>query len=780
MIQMEVTLVTSYTLPSGRIAARRAGALRGGALRQTAIALLVLGVSPLGIDAQSRSEAEDAFTLEQIHGSTDFSAESFSGTWMRTGGWATMERDESGATELWRVDPESGERRSLISAADLVPGGADEAVAIESFTFSGDERKVLLFTGSEQVWRARTKGTYYVFDLDERSLTRVGRTAGGQMFAKFSPDAGRVAFVRDHDLFVTELATGSERRLTTSGSESIINGTTDWVYEEELGLRDAFRWSPDGRHIAYWQLDQSPIRPFYLIDETQLYPELIPVRYPKPGTPNSFVRVGSLELETGETTWFDTGDDPDIYIARMEWAASSEEVVIQRLNRHQNRLELLIGDALSGETRPLLVEEDEAWVDVGGGPTWIDGGRRFLWMSERDGWQHVYLYERDGSLVRQLTQGPWDVTGLEGVDERRERLFFTAAYESPLRRSLLSVDLDEADSRVRPVLMAERGSYGAMFSPDFEHLVYSHSTIDQPPVWTLARMRGEEPRTVRVLVDNAELIERLESAELGTPEFTEVLAADGTPLNAFLIKPSDFDPGREYGLLLYVYGGPGSQTVVDRWGGSRYVWHQYLAQNGVLVASVDNRGTGARGRDFKKQTYQKLGQLETADQLAALSQLADLPYVSEERVGIWGWSYGGYMTLMATLQSEGRVAAGVSVAPVSDWKLYDTIYTERFMRTPGENPDGYERGSPLTYAADLESPLLIVHGTGDDNVHSQNMLQMVDALERADKQFRMRIYPNKRHGISGGVTRVNLFRLITDFVFEHLGPDAEEKPRTTA
>jgi dipeptidyl-peptidase-4 len=770
------------------VAARRAGALRGGALaggalrggalRKTAIALLVLATCPLAIAAQSRSEAEDAFTLEQIHGSGDFSAEGFSGTWLRTGGWVTVEADESGATEMWRVDPDSGERESLIGALDLVPAGADESLRIESFAFSADERKVLLFTDSEQVWRARTKGTYYVFDLDTRSLAPVSRTAG-QMFAKLSPDARFVAFVRDHDLFVTELATGTERRLTNSGSESIINGTTDWVYEEELGLRDAFRWSPDGRSIAYWQLDQSAIRPFYLIDETQLYPELIPVRYPKPGTPNSLVRVGSLDLETGETTWFDTGDDTDIYIARMEWAASSDEVVIQRLNRHQNRLELLLGDAHSGATRSILVEEDDAWVDVGGGPTWIDGGRRFLWLSERDGWQHVYLYERDGSLVSQLTRGAWDVTGLEGLDERGGRLFFTAAYESPLRRSLLSVDIDARNPTVEPVLTAERGSYGATFSPDFQYLVYSHSSIDTPPVWTLARMRGDEPRTVRVLVDNAELVTRLEAAGLGTPEFTEVLAADGTPLNAFIIKPPDFDPAREYGLLMYVYGGPGSQTVADRWGGSRYVWHQYLARNGVLVASVDNRGTGARGRDFKKQTYRKLGQLETADQLAALSQLADLPYVSDERVGIWGWSYGGYMTLMATLQSQGRIAAGVSVAPVSDWKLYDTIYTERFMRTPQENAEGYERGSPLTYAADLESPLLIVHGTGDDNVHSQNMLQMVDALERADKQFRMRIYPNKRHGISGGVTRVNLFRPITDFVFEHLGSDPDETPRTT-
>ncbi len=751
--------------------------LQSAGLMRATLVLLALVAIPHAIAAQTASGAEVEFSLERIHGSGDFSAASFSGTWMQRG-WATLDRNEAGATELWRVDAETGTREPLISAADLVPEGADAGIRIERFSFSGDGRKVLLFSDSEQVWRARTRGTHYIYDLDQRSLTPISRIAGGQMFAKLSPDAGAVAFVRDHDLFVTDLSTGVERRLTTDGSETIINGTTDWVYEEELGLRDAFRWSPDGRRIAYWQLDQSPIRPFFLIDETQLYPELSPVSYPKAGTPNSHVRVGSLDLETGQTTWFDTGDDPDIYIARMEWAASSEEVVIQRLNRHQNRLEVLLGDASTGGTRPLLVETDDAWVDVDDDMTWLDGGRRFLWTSERDGWRHVYLYERDGSLVRQLTQGEWDVTGLDGVDEERGRLYFTAAYGSPLTRSLLAVDLRDRTPEVRPVLTASRGSYGASFNPDFGYLIHSHSTIDRPPVWTLARMRGREPRTIRVLIDNAELVARLEAAVLGTPEFTEVQAADGTPLNAFLIKPPDFDAGREYGLLMYVYGGPGSQTVVDRWGGSRYVWHQYMAKQGVLVASVDNRGTGARGRDFKKQTYQKLGQLETADQLAALSQLAGLPYVDEARVGIWGWSYGGYMTLMATLQSEGRVAAGVSVAPVSDWKLYDTIYTERFMRTPEENPEGYARGAPLSYAEELESPLLIVHGTGDDNVHSQNMLQMVDALEQADKQFRMRIYPNKRHGITGGVTRVNLFRLISDFVLEHLGP-TDEEPRTT-
>ncbi len=739
-----------------------------------ALAFAVSIVLAGGVVAQ---EAVPSLTLERIHGTGDFSAESFSGEWLPGGAaWAVTERSSDGVTELWRVDAASGDRAPLVAAEQLVPEAADDPIEIEGFSFSADGRKLLLFTDAQQVWRARTKGIYYVLDLETRALRPISRAPGWQMFAKFSPDASAVAFVRDHDLFVTDLATGDERRLTHDGSESIINGTTDWVYEEELGLRDAFRWSPDGRRIAYWQLDQSPIRPFYMIDETRLYPDLVPVRYPKAGTPNSTVRVGSLDLASGVTTWFDTGDETDIYLARLEWAASSDELVIQRVNRHQNRIEVRMGDARTGATRTLFVEEDEAWVDVGDDLTWVDGGRRFLWTSERDGWRHLYLYRRDGSLERRLTGGEWEVTGLAGVDDDSDRVYFTAATDGPLGRAVMSVDFR---GRVEPFLTAPRGSYDAEFSPDFEYVVHSYSTIERPPVITLARVRGREARTVRVLEDNAELAARLEASGLGTPEFIELAAADGTPLHAYIIKPADFDERGSYGLLMYVYGGPGSQTVTDRWAGSRYVWHQYLAQRGVLVASVDNRGTGGRGRQFKKQTYLELGQLETDDQLAAHAQLAALPYVDAGRVGIWGWSYGGYMTLMTTLRSRGAIAAGVSVAPVTDWKLYDTIYTERFMRTPRENPEGYERGAPLTYAAELESPLLIVHGTGDDNVHSQNTTLMVEALESAGKQFEMRLYPNKRHGIAGGPTRVNLFGLITEFVMEHLGPASAEAVHTS-
>jgi dipeptidyl-peptidase-4 len=432
----------------------------------------------------------------------------------------------------------------------------------------------------------------------------------------------------------------------------------------------------------------------------------------------------------------------------------------------------------------VFAEIDDAWVDVHDDLAWLGDGERFLWTSERDGWRHLYLYRRDGSLERQLTQGEWELASVDGVDEERALVYVTAAYESPLTRTLLAVPLRGGEPYV---LAGGRGSHGLELSPDARLGIHSHSMITTPTVTTLVRVGAEavtpvggieavtlEP--VRELIDNSELHARLDEIQLGTVEFLTVPAADGTPLNAYLVRPPDFDPNRRYGLLLYVYGGPGSQTVVDRWGGSRLLWFHYLAQQGVLVASVDNRGTGARGRDFKKQTYLKLGQLETADQLAAAEHFGSVPYVDANRIGIWGWSYGGYMTLNATLLSGGAIAAGASVAPVSHWQLYDTIYTERFMRTPQENPEGYAVGSPLSHAEKLESDLLIVHGTGDDNVHSQNTLLMAQALEQADKQFEMRLYPNKRHGISGATTRVNLHRLLTDFLVERLAPGVELVP----
>ena len=732
---------------------------------------LVLAVASLGVllgaGPAAAQQDKTGLTLERIHASSDFSPETFEGRWRPDGeSWTVVEPDGDGRDELWEVDAADGERERLVGAGELVPEGEDAPISIYDYSFSPDGRRLLIFTDAQKVWRDRTKGRYYVFDVTSRELAPLSREPGWQMFAKFGPDSRRVAFVRDHDVHVVELATGEERALTTTGSPDTINGTTDWVYEEELGLRDAFRWSPDGSRIAYWQLDQGSIPPFYLVDESELYPELQPVRYPKAGTENSDVRVGVLGLEGGETRWLDVGD-PE-YVPRMEWVDDST-LAVQTLNRHQTRLEVLLADPATGGSRTIMAETDSAWVDLDEPLTWIDDGARFVWSSRRDGRNHLYLYRRDGELARQLTDGPWDVTGLLGVDEERGRVWFQAGHPEPFHRSIGWAPIGGGGVRwvTGPGAGAEGGSHDADLSPDYTHLFDTRSTISTPPVTRLRRASGE---TVRTLVDNGGLRARLDSLGLPEPRFFQVTAADdSTRLNAWMIRPARFDSTRAHPLLMYVYGGPGIQTVMDRWGGSRYLWHQLMAGRGFVVASVDNRGTGARGRDFYKQVFLRLGQLETDDQLAAARQLGERGWIAADRIGIWGWSYGGYMTLLTSLRGEGVVDAGASVAPVTHWKFYDTAYTERYMRTPAENPDGYRLGAPLTWADGLGAELLIVHGTGDDNVHPQNTTMMVDALERAGEQFRMRLYPNKTHSIAGDDTRVNLFGLLTSFFEEELG-----------
>ncbi len=723
--------------------------------------------SPLTADRSGYGSGPDTvlrLTVESIFGSADFAPATYSASWRDDGShWTSLRPDPEGRAELWLVDAASGRETLLVGADDLVSAGRTEPISIDGYQFSPDGSKILILSDAEPIWRRSEQGYYWVFDAETRELRPVSRQEGFQMLGKFSPDGRYVSFVRGQNLHLVHLESGEERPLTTDGGGDIINGTTDWVYEEELSFFDGYRWSPDGLRIAYWRFDQSPIRPFYLIDDLELYSEPVPVRYPKAGTPNSIVRVGSLSLETGETTWFDTGSDPDAYVARMEWAASSGEVAIQVLNRHQNRLELRLGDAGSGETRVILAETDAAWVDVQDYLTWLDGGRRFVWASDRDGYRHLYLFERDGTLVRQLTTGEWEVTSLDAVDEDAGRVFFTAASPSPRMRSVYEVSLGGGEPRM---VVGDGGVHAAEFSPDASFFIHRHSTMSTP---TTTKLRSSDGSLVRELELNASLAALLDSASLAEPEFFELEAADGSPLHAYMIKPSDFDPARTYPLLLYVYGGPGSQTVVDRWGGTRHLWHQLLAQRGFIVASVDNRGTGGRGRDFTKQVYMRLGRMETEDQLAAASQLGALPYVDAARIGIWGWSYGGYMTLMSSFLSQGQISMGISVAPVTGRQLYDTIYTERFMRTPEENPEGYHNGSPITHAAKLEVPLLVVHGTGDDNVHFQNTVQLSQALEEANRQFSLRIYPNKAHAIAGAEARVNLFGLLTDFVSRHLG-----------
>jgi dipeptidyl-peptidase-4 len=709
-----------------------------------------------------RPLAAQELNVHTIWGSPDFTSDEVELTWTSDGtAYTSIEEDASGYTDLYRIDALTGARRLLVREGDLVPAGGGRPVSIEQYRFSGDGSKVLIFTNSVRVWRQNTKGTFYVWDFTARRLIPVSTKPGYQQFAKFSPDARSVAFVRDNNIFVTDLASGGERGLTTDGGDNVINGTSDWVYEEELDLRDAFRWSPDGKRIAFWRLDQTAIRPFYLLNQDSLYAALVPVRYPKAGEPNSEVKIGVVELATGRTTWLDLGAQKDIYVAAMDFAESPTDVWLTRLNRHQNRLDLLLADAQTGASRVIMTDTDSAWVDANQ-PKWIEGGKRFLFMSEREGYDQIYLFDRSGALVRRVTPLGWDVQDVFGVDPKARVLYVSGAIDGPLGHQLLRIGLD---GKGLTRLSTEPGTHHAEFAPNFGLYVDTYSRAGVPPVQTLRRADG---KLVRTIADNAKLGAKLTALGLKPPEFLTVKGADGSDLNAWLIKPKSFASGRRYPLLMYVYGGPGSQTVTDAWGGAQYLWHQTLAQDGYLVASVDNRGTGGRGAGFMKQTYLHLGRAESADQISAARWFAQQPYVSADRIGIWGWSYGGYMASRTMFLGAGVFKAALVVAPVTDWRFYDTIYTERYMRTPAENASGYDESSSLAYADSLKGSLLLVHGTGDDNVHFQNSVRLVERLEGANKQFDMRIYPNKTHAIAGGNTRENLYGLFTTWLKSHL------------
>ena len=731
-------------------------------------------------------------TLETIFSETTFQSASFrGGRWAEEGPVLTYiePTGEEEATDLIQLNLETDERIRLISGATLEAPDVDRTIAIEDYQYSRDGSKVLLYTDSERVWRLNTKGYYYVYDARAETLTPIAdRDSGFQMFAKLSPDGSQVAFVRDRNLFLVDLGSMEETQLTSDGAEGgIINGTSDWVYEEEFGLRDGWAWSPDGQYIAFLQLDETATREFAMTDLRGLYPAFERFRYPKAGEANSEIHAGVINVASGEKTFFETGTwnaggDSLEYIPQLGWTPAidgTHYVYLFRMNRDQNNLDLLYGNPASGEIQTVLEETSETWLDVETGfsdldvgtITFLDDGAHFVWISERDGHRHLYLYENSGTFVGQITQGDWDVTDFHGIDEAEGWVYFTSTEASPLERQFYRTRFNAADAAGTPERITEKaGWHSVNLSSDARYFIDTFSDVTTPPTVMLYDAEGDSLQT---LEGNAALRDTLAQYTLPAPAFTQVPGADGTMLNAYVIKPTDFDSAQAYPLLMHVYGGPGSQTVRNAWGGSQMAWHQYLAdEKGILVASVDNRGTGARGRDFRTSTYKKLGILEVEDQIAAAQHFGQMPYVDEDRIGIWGWSYGGYMTLLSMLYGDGpeTFKAGVSVAPVTSWRLYDTIYTERYLSTPQKNPEGYDGGSPQTYADRLrdDQDLLLVHGDFDDNVHFQNTIQMADALQAAGKPFEMMVYPGRNHGISGDGTRLHLFTLATDFFEEAL------------
>jgi dipeptidyl-peptidase-4 len=676
-------------------------------------------------------------------------------------------------TDIVRYEAVSGQRAVLVPASRLTPPGATTGLAIDDYVWSSDGRRLLIFTNTRKVWRDNSRGDYWVLDLaDGGRLRRLGGDApeASLLFAKFSPDATRVAYVRANDLYVERLDDGQITRLTRDGSATTINGTSDWVYEEELGVRDAFRWSPDSRALAYWQFDSTGVEAFTLINTTDtLYPALTRIPYPKAGTTNSAVRIGVVPATGGATTWMQIPGDPrEHYLARLSWIDTGA-LAIQQLTRLQNRLDVIRADARTGDTRRILRDESSTWVDVDDDLRWIEDGRAFLWVSERDGWRHVYRVSRDGGTPQLLTRFDADILAVAGVDESRGWLYVTASPGNATQASLYRARLDGTGTPERVTPMDAPGTHAYVVAPGGRLAFHTHSRIDTPPLTDIVELPSH--RSLRALTDTAALVERLAPLVASPTEFFTVDIGGGVSLDAWMLKPPAFDPTRRYPVIVYVYGEPAGQTVVDRWMGARHLFHRALADAGYLVVSFDNRGTPApKGAAWRKVIYGTVGDLSAKEQAAAVRALAaSRPYVDLERVGVWGWSGGGSNTLNTMFRFPEVFHVGVSVAPVPDQRLYDTIYQERYMGTPQGNPEGYRLGSPIHVAEGLRGRLLLIHGSGDDNVHYQGTERLVNRLVELGKPFDMMVYPNRSHAIKEGTgTSAHVHGRIARHFFEHL------------
>ena len=755
-------------------------------MRMKTIGMLwfVLALVQTGSPAASAQTSDGSLlTLERIYASAEFSSERFGpARWLEDGsGYTTLERARSGARafDIVRYDPDSGASDVLVAADRLVPPGASTPLIVEDYQWSADGSQLLIFTNTRRVWRDNTRGDYWVFDMGNGDLHQLGSDGeeATLMFAKFSPQGDRVGYVRENDVYVERLSDGSIVRLTDTGSPTMINGTFDWAYEEEFGIQDGFRWSPDGERIAFWQLNSEGVRNFLLVNYTDsLYPQLTSIPYPKVGEVLSSARVGVISASGGPIRWMDVPGDPrDNYIARLDWAATSDEVILQHLNREQNTNEVMLGDAETGAVRTAHTDRDDAWVNVVDDLRWLDDGGRFTWVSEKDGWNHVYTVDRSGDEVL-ITPWPMDVISIELIDEEGGWLYFMASPDNATQRYLYRGPLDGSGAPERLTPESDAGTNSYQLSQDGRWAFQTHSSFTVPSTVNLVTLPTH--RVVRTLAANTRLKATVAGLARGDMEFFRVDSGDGVELDGWLIKPPGFNSLRRYPLLFYVYGEPAGQTVTDRWGGSRYLWHLMLAQQGYLVASVDNRGTPApRGREWRKSVHGDIGTLASRDQAAANRAIREWSFVDGDRIGIWGWSGGGSMTLNMMFRYPELYGTGMSVAPVPDQRYYDAIYQERYSGTLDLYAVGYRRGSPIHHVDGLEGNLLLVHGTGDDNVHYQGSEALINAMIEKNKVFTMMAYPNRSHGIfEGANTTRHLFALLTRYLKENVPPGAAPIP----
>jgi len=713
--------------------------------------------------------------VHRIFGTRDFVPERFGpARWMENGAaYSTLERsaDMQGATDIVRYETASGARSVMVAARQLVPPGRTEALGFDDYVWSADYSRLLLFTDTRKVWRTNSRGDYWVLDRRAGTLRKLGGDGppSTMMYAKFSPTGDRVAYVRQGDLYVERLADGNITRLTSGATTTLVNGMSDWVYEEEFSLQDGFRWSPDGERIAYWQFDMSGVGTFLLINDTDsLYPFTVPVQYPKVGTTNSAVRVGVVRSAGGPTTWIQVPGDPRAgYVPWMEWAGPTE-LLVQHMNRLQNADDVLLADAATGAVRTVVAERDSAWIDLVDPVPWLAGGQRFLWTSERDGWRHLWTVSRTGE-TRLVTPGAFDVVATVKVDEAGGYLYFIASPANATQRFLYRSRLDGRGTAERVTPAGAAGTHGYDVSPDARWALHFSSSFDSPSTTELVRLPSHE--VVRTLVANTALRTAVAPLVSRPGEFFQVTVPGGLALDGWMIRPRDFDSTRTYPVLVYVYGEPAGQTVRDAWFGGQGLWYRMLADLGYLVVSFDNEGTPApRGRAWRKTVYGRIGVVASREQAQAMQALArSRRYVDSTRVAIWGWSGGGVQTLQALFRHPDVFQVGMAVASVPDERLYDTIYQERYMGLLPDNAAAYDSVAAINRAEGLRGSLLLLHGSGDDNVHYQGVERLVNRLVALNKPFDMMVYPNRTHCICEGPgTTEHVYQLLTRYLLEHL------------
>lgn len=708
-------------------------------------------------------------SLEDIFSKGTFQQRSvYNINWMKDGQFYTSRVSNEGvrADFILQYAIETGTVvDTVVNGSELVLPQNTSPLRFDSYALSPDEQKVLLATQQEGIYRRSTKAYFYIYDLQNKNI--VPLAAGEkQSYATFSPDGSKVAFVRGNNLYYVDLGTMEEHAITNDGKwNHIIHGSSDWVYEEEFAFAKALFWSPDGKAIAYYTFDETEVKEYNMQLWTGLYPQDYTFKYPKAGEKNSRIDIMVYHLENRNSIAMDLGEEEDIYIPRIYWAPASDILSMVRMNRLQNKLEILHGDIYTGATKIVLTEESKTYVDINfiDDLTYLQDKKHFIRTSEKDGYKHIYLHRMDGRLVRQITKGAWEVEEMLGIDEKNNLIYYTSTAISPLERHLYVVGLNGKNNRR---LTKSAGVHDINISSDFRYYINYASSAQSP--LTVSLHTAPSGKLVKILEDNRQLSETLDRYQWRPKEFFSFKTTDNIVLNGYMVKPTDFDPQKQYPVLMYVYGGPGSQLVLNAWGASRELWLQHLAQQGYIVVCVDNRGTGGRGKEFKDITYGQLGKYEAEDQIEAAKYLGSLGYVDETRIGIWGWSYGGYMSSLCLFLGSDYFKAAIAVAPVSSWRFYDTIYTERYLQTPQLNASGYDDYSPLSHTEKLRGKYLLIHGTGDDNVHFQNTVALVDSLIANNKQFESFYYPNRNHSIYGKNTSLHLYNLMTKFLMENL------------